>query len=286
MKPVLMFTIATILCLSGLWFGWRADTQLHIWVFDVGQGDGIFIRTPSGLTILVDGGPGDAVLSELGSTLPPWVHELDVVVLTHPHADHYEGLFEIVDRYEVGMFLVPEVCEYDSVSQELLEKVNFENVKLVYVSQEVGVSMVSGGDLCVLSVSIYGDFGESRDRSDVNGCSLVVSVEYGTFHALLTGDLTQSGEESLLKSEWRSNVRAVDVLKAGHHCSHTSSGESFLRMASPELAICSVGADNSFGHPHKEILERFDALGLEYLRTDEWGTIEIVSDGNEWWIED
>ena len=141
------------------------------------------------------------------------------------------------------------------------------------VSLFVG-SYISGGDGCI----------DSADST--NDSSIVAVVSYGDVKVLLMGDAEELTERRLLAGRFRALFRGATILKAGHHCSRTASSDVFLDYSRPELAICSCGKDNSFGHPHEETIERFEERNIPYLRTDELGTIVVSTDGVTWEISE
>lgn len=285
-----------------VWIGEVSDHNLHVYVIDVGQGDAILVRTPAGKNILIDGGGGDYVLVELGQILPPWVRRIDILVLTHPHADHFFGLMDVIERYQVG------AVWWNPVYHGMPEYRYF--VKLVAELEDEGilVASVSDGDFWTeggVEVQVLwpspwrsgdtalsdkekvwcdemGILCNSSYDGNVNNDSILVLVEFGEFSILLMGDAEHEVEAELIGRDGDSRLREIDVLKAGHHCSRTASGSDFLEFVSPQVAICSCGEENKFGHPHEETLENFEDLGVRYFRTDIDGTVHIESNG-DWW---
>jgi len=285
-----------------VWLGNISDRNLHVYVIDVGQGDAILMRTPEGKNILIDGGGGDYLLVELGAVLPPWVRQIDILVLTHPHADHFFGLMDVIERYEIG------AVWWNPVYHGMLEYRYF--VELVTDLDDGGILVVnvgegdfwaeSGVEVRVLWPNLtrggdraLGDKEEiwceemrimcnPRYDGNLNNDSIVVLVEFGEFSVLLMGDAEHEVEAEILSGIGASRLGSVDVLKAGHHCSRTASGSDFLKIVKPQVAICSCGVDNKFGHPHEETLENFEDLGIRYFRTDVVGTVHIESNG-DWW---
>jgi competence protein ComEC len=237
---------------------------------DVGQGDSILIMPEPGYQILIDGGPGDFVLSKLGQYMPPWDMEIEVVALTHPHQDHVEGLVDVLGRYRVLNIIYNPVC-YPSKTYENFEKLAKDDVSLLYKGKD---EPVSRGDSWLLD-ALYPQQVDYRDCytvSNINNASVVMYFQYKDLKVLLTGDAEIEQEEAMIKADL---LVQADILKAGHHCSRTSSTEQFLDIVKPKLAICSTGKDNSYGHPHQETLERFRAHQIQYLDTAVEGDIVI-----------
>lgn len=280
----------------GVWhFRYECDSSVYVHVFDVGQGDAILVEIPSKKTILVDGGPGDYVLEELGSSLPPWIRSIDTIVLTHPHADHLEGLLDVLERYGVEEIYLNPIC-YDNRSYDyLLEEVYEIGIEVVVLGP-LGyfVESVSGVEIgyfsrysieCgvgVFSVAFKGG-GCGECSLDLNNSSIVVVVSNVKGSVLLMGDAEVEVEVQLYQmilSVMKCNK--FEVLKAGHHCSRTASSDEFLDLVRPDVAICSLGRDNKFDHPHVETIDRFDSHGISYYRTDIDGTITIEINSEGW----
>jgi len=253
------------------------DGLAHIWFLDVGQGDSEFIQAPNGNQILVDGGPDNKVLQELGRIMPFYDHSIDAVVLTHPHADHLRGLIEVLKNYEVGRVLEnkipcdsPECLEWDKVEQ-----------KSEMVQAAVG-QIIDLGEGVELKV-IYARQPDARADAAKNAHDymLVTELEYGSEALLLMGDAEKKIEQTLAVD---GNINA-QFLKVGHHGSKTSTTAQFLNAVKPEAAFIELGAGNPYGFPHPEVIKRLDDLGIKYYRTDTDGTVELVLDGENYKIE-
>lgn len=279
MRREIIFQIAV----SALWVFIKvlsvpdADTEV-ISVLDIGQGDAILVQFPEGTTMLVDGGPGARVLSEVGDVLVPWERNIDIVVLTHDHDDHFNGLFDIFFRYQVGVLLVREKKCQSIQCKSLLELATKRGVIVVDVEEmENGTKVIFGG----AQMSILYSSGVTSGDS-VNNASIVIITRYSEFSALLTGDLEKNGEIEIISKFADVFSDNLSMLKAGHHCSRTASSDELLNAVKPVLAVCSVGEGNRFDHPHKETLEKFRERGVSYLRTDLNGRITIETDGRQW----
>lgn len=259
------------LALTTAWSSSQPDGQLHVVFLNVGQGDAVFIQTPSGRQLLVDGGFYPSVLNDqLGRQMPFWDREIDLVVATHPDADHVSGLVGVFERYRVGRLITEgsglgASPVYDAV---LLAA---EGGKTAVYPARAGetIHIDDGVDLHILHP------GDQRDESR-NENSVSMRLVYGQFTLLLTGDAEEHGEQAMLQSGLP--LQSL-VFKAGHHGSRSSSTAPFLAAVQPRIAVISSGADNNFGHPHLEVLERLTAVGATILRTDQLGTIEFISDG-------
>jgi len=253
------------------------DGRLHVHFLDVGQGDAIFIQCPNGQQILVDGGPSPSVLlSQLGRRMPFWDHSLDLVVLTHPEVDHVGGLVDVLERYDVGLVLdLGQECS--SATCEAWRTL-IEDRAVPYRKAEAGMQITLCDDLLLDVLHPPAEL-ITNTSSDSNNNSVVLRLEYGHFSMLLTGDVQWEAEEVLLASG--QPVESL-VLKVPHHGADTSLTLPFLEAVNPELAIISVGADNSFGHPDEPTLHKLE--GIATYRTDQHGCMEVVTDGKRYWV--
>lgn len=257
------------------------DDKLHVSFFDVGQGDAILIQTPSHQNILIDGGPDPQRINlELSKKLPFWDRTIDLMISTQPQADHITGLVEILQRYKVKQVLEPGVPYDSSIYQEWLKLVEEGQIKheIARVGQEIDLGQ--GIKLEVLNPPVELLQGTSHDV-DNNG--VVMKLSWGEVSFLFTADIREEAEFELIGQ--RADLRST-VLKVAHHGSKTSTSPQFLAVVAPEIAVISVGADNPFGHPSPQVVERLvDRLGegKVYL-TSENGTIEFITDGEKLWV--
>jgi len=264
-------------CASLVWLGLRGspDGRLHIFFLDVGQGDAIFISTPDGRQILVDGGPSpDALLDELGDVMPFWDRSLDLVVLTHPDADHMNGLLVVPERYRIGRVVDSALSAGSDDAAAWAAVLSTSEIPHITVFR--GAQLRAGNVLLTvlgppanLSAAAAGD----------NAASLVLRLDYGRTSALLTGDAPEAVETEMLAATLPLDV---DVLKVGHHGSADSTSGAFVAAVSPQLAVIQVGSGNSFGHPAPAVLDRL--RDVEVLRTDLNGRVEAISDGTAWQV--
>jgi competence protein ComEC len=257
------------------------DGHLHVAFLDVGQGDAILITTPQGRQILVDGGPGSSALtSALGQRMPFWDRSIDLVVLTHADTDHISGLVEVLQRYDVGGWLDSGLPADDPAylqCQALLD-----NAHVPHHAVRIGDSLDLGRGVAIDVLHPQRQGAQAGDAQD-NDNSVVLKLTWNQTSFLLTGDLEAQGESELLQS---GHSLAADVLKVGHHGSGGSSSPQFLAAVAPNYAVISVGADNRFGHPDPEVLDRLaDVVQVTVLRTDEQGSVEAITDGTQIWIK-
>lgn len=254
----------------------RSDGRLRVAFLDVGQGDAIFIQSPNGRQMLIDGGyyPSDT-LDELGRQLPFWDRSIDIVIATHPDADHVTGLVDVVERYEVSRLITNGADEESDSAYAALLATAAERGAAIHPARKGEVINLDQG----VTIEILHAGGAETDNR--NDASVVARLDYGLLSVLLTGDAESGAELAMLGSH--QNLDSV-VLKAGHHGANTSSSAPFLAAVGPQVVIISAGKDNRYGHPHPAMLERVESVGAAVLRTDEMGTLELVSDGQwMWW---
>jgi competence protein ComEC len=259
----------------GLWGGMSLpDGQLHLWYLDIGQGDAILGRLPAGEWLLIDGGPDNTVLTKLSQLMPFYERSIDLVVLSHPHADHLNGLVEVFQRYEVKNLLLTGVKYQYSGYDKLLKVAREKGVKIwVIDGNDFRIGKV-GLDIVYPKINLNG-----RGMENVNNSSVVFRLISGDFIALFSGDLEMEKEKEL-SGDQQLRLNA-DVLKAGHHGSKTSNTEIFLRRIEPRWAVISCGVGNKFNHPFAGTVENLQRIGAAIYRTDLDGTIAITVDVNQ-----
>lgn len=223
-------------------------------LFNVGQGDSILIQKGN-FEILIDGGPDDTVVYKIGEYLQWDDNVIDVVVITHMHDDHYKGIKYLLERYDVGLFLLSPNCV------DMCEE--FKSYNYIEITQGMNLNYKN------IQVDILWPRDGELDEN-LNNDSIVLFLQYLDKKILLMGDAEEDVEDILL-DRYEANIKNIDILKAGHHCSKTASTYDFLQIVNPKLSICSCGEDNKFGHPHKESIENFNQLNLEYYITWEEG---------------
>ncbi|NMC09339.1 MBL fold metallo-hydrolase [Candidatus Microgenomates bacterium] len=232
-------------------------------ILDVGQGDSIFIQKGN-FQMLIDGGEDISVLYEISKYMGYEDMNIEVVVLTHPHSDHLGGLFEIFERYEIGEVWINPI-EYDSDMYDFLLEMDLPFKEIdegeIYEINDWRVEVLFSGD------EIYGKTG------NLNNASIVLELTANEKKFLFMGDAEIEVEEYLLE---KNLLEDINVLKAGHHCSKTASSDAFLDIVKPEVAVCSYGAGNSFGHPHDETIQNFVERNILILSTEEKGNVWVL----------
>jgi len=269
---ILLLVILLGLCLFSL-----PDGKLHVFVLDIGQGDAILIQTPTNERILIDGGPNDKVLQQLGKVMPFYEKTIDVMILSHPHADHINGLIEVLKRYKVKTVIMSGARYGYAGYSTFLEEVSKRNVPIVYAGATRGAVPTDyrlGGT--VLDMIFPFESEQGRSFENQNNGSVVFRLLYGEKAFYFSGDLEIEGEEKLAESNLDLHA---DFYKAGHHGSRTSSSPPLLDRIQPEYAAISCGVDNQFHHPHPITLQHFRERKIATYRTDLDGIIEAVSDG-------
>jgi competence protein ComEC len=258
----------------------RPDDRLHVSFLDVGQGDAILI-SKGNQQVLVDGGPSpQAITLELSDKMPFWDRTIELVVLTHPNADHITGLVEVLDSYQVEQVLSPDIdCEL-AICDEWLRLIEDKGIE--YTSACAGQRIEFDG--VVIEVLNPQNPLLLGTESDADNNGVVLHVSFDDISFLLTADIMWQGEFELITQR---AIPQCTVLKVAHHGSATSTTPEFLAVASPQIAVISVGADNGFGHPNNEVIQRLEEeIGAENIyRTDEESTIEFITDGERLWVE-
>ncbi|MDA8228619.1 MAG: ComEC/Rec2 family competence protein [Desulfitobacterium hafniense] len=242
---------------------------LKVTFIDVGQGDSILIKTPSGKHLLIDGGPKEGEEAVLSTLKTKGVTDLSILV-THNHADHISALDDVVKQYKVNKIYMPEMPAKASVSMEkFLTTVQNKGLKL---------SKASAGLKLDLDEEVKAELVAPlrQEYEEENNYSAVLRLNYGETNFLFTGDAESLSEKDMLDSKM--DLKAT-VLKIGHHGSQSSTSEKFLKAVSPKYAVISVGKDNDYNHPSDRILKRLQDLKVQTYRTDLYGTITVESDG-------
>jgi competence protein ComEC len=254
-------------------FDLKNNKILEVNFFDVGQGDAIFIETPTRHQILIDGGPSSKIIEKLAKEIPFWDKTIDLIILTHPEKDHITGLLEVLKRYKVGNILWTGIARGIPEYREWLNLIEKEkaNVKIAKAGQKISCKN------CQWKIEIFYPFEslEGMEFEDSNNTSIVSKLIFGNSPFLFTGDIYADVEESLALTPFDLNSK---ILKVAHHGSKTSSSEKFLERVSPEIAVISVG-ENKYGHPSKETLKILEKYGIRVLRTDREGDIKVFSNG-------
>lgn len=268
MRQRLIWSCVLLLLLANF-YTWRgvaarAAGQPTIHFLNVGQGDAILI-TSGDRQVLVDGGPDNSALSEIGRIMPTGDRTIDLVILTHPHADHVTGLFSVLERYRVNEILATFV-EYDSsLNREWLKAVSQSGARLNYVDPADDYRFNN------LYIDTLLPLTSSAQSADINDDSIILRVGGDRSSVLLMGDAGFAVEDSLL------NIYpgiSADILKVGHHGSRYGSSLNFLQRLNLASAVISVGP-NSYGHPAPDTIDRLNQVGAKLYRTDQSNTVQF-----------
>lgn len=271
-------SIFTILLLTVNVFLFRLDWQnshssLTFAMLDVGQGDSLFIESPTGTQIMVDGGPPRKVLGPLQRVMSPFDKNIDALIIANPDADHIGSFLDILKNYKVGIVFESGTLTDSKIYQSLREEMKKQNIPDILLKR--GMKLDLGGGV-VIDV-LFPD----RDVSTwaTNEGSVVARLSYGETSVMLTGDAPIKTEKIILSENSAAQLEST-ILKVGHHGSRTSSSSSFVEAVSPIYALISDSKDNTYGHPHQETLDTLAQFGAQIFRTDLLGTIIMKSDGN------
>ena len=246
--------------------------ELIFAALDVGQGDALYVESPTGTQILFDAGPPRKVLGQLSRVMPPFDRTIDAIVITNPDLDHIGGFADVLEAYKVEKVFEPGTAGDSKVYQNIKAEIKDRNIPDIVVRRGMRLHLGGGAVIDILF--------PDRDVSDwtTNDGSVVARLAYGNTSIMLTGDASVDTERIILEENTAARLRST-VLKAGHHGSRTSTSAAFLQAVAPDYAVISTGADNKYGHPHQETLKILNEFGVKILRTDILGAIILKSDG-------
>lgn len=245
-----------------------SDSRLTVHVIDVGQGDSILIES-KGHFMLVDAGMNDQAQTVTDYLNCQGVKTLDYVIGTHPDADHIGGLDAVINSFDVKQVFLPPKEHTTKTFEDVLDAIMDNGLT---ITKPVPGSQYQLGEASFTIVAPVGDY-----QDDLNNWSIGIRLTCQNRSFLFCGDAETQAEQDICASG--ADIQA-DVLKLSHHGSSTSSSASFLDEVNPSIALISCGKDNSYGHPHKEILAKMERRNITVLRTDQLGTIILSTDGN------
>jgi competence protein ComEC len=261
-----------------IWLGVASKQQedvVTIAFLNIGQGDAIFIESPTGNQIIIDGGPARKILSELRKVMPFYDRSINTILVTNPDADHYAGFIDVLRGYKVREIIYPGTHSDTSTYAYYKNEVIKEQASTTIARRGMVYNLGGGAELYILF--------PDRDISnlDSNAGSTIAKLVYKNTSVMLTGDATSATENYVvdLSGEIPDGGIQSDILKVGHHGSRTSASEKFVRAINPRYAVVSYGCNNRYGHPHKETVELYQKLNIPLLSTCEHGTIIMKLDG-------
>lgn len=243
-------------------------------MLDIGQGDALFIESPTGTQLLIDAGPPRKILSQLSRVMPPFDRSIDAIIITNPDADHIGGFLDVLKTYKVGKVFESGTFNDSKTYQNLKNEIKNKNIPEVLAKRGMRLNLGGGAVIDILF--------PDRDVSSwtTNDGSIVAKLSYGSASVMLTGDSTSETEKIILAENSQKQLNST-ILKVGHHGSRTSSSSDFVKAVSPIYALISDGKDNKYGHPHQETLETLSLVGAKIMRTDLLGTIVFKCDRME-----
>lgn len=241
---------------------------------DVGQGDCELIRV-NGINILIDSGDCDFQSAVAGFLRYSGVERIDIAIASHPHSDHYGAMPHILNEFEVGLFLMPELPD------EMIPRgTEYERLLTVIADKEINARYITSGERFELGEDSYLEILSPLyfDYDELNDFSAAVRFVHGETSFLFTGDMQEASERDLVES---GAFIDSDVLKIGHHGSAGSSCAELLNAVTPDIAVIEAAAYNYYGHPRTEVIERLFAAGCGTIySTANNGNIVVISDGN------
>lgn len=284
MRKLLPIILLVVLLILGINLGKRIsqtperfgqEGKLTVHFIDVGQGDCILIRTPDGRNILVDGGDREAADRISRYLLSQGVRRIDMLIISHAHADHIGGLPALFDNFGISC-VVDSGCEHASpIYEDLLRKIEERRIDYRLVGKDQIPIPSKDINLDLLRM----EAGDDTD-SELNNSSIIALIRYKDVGVLLTGDIQYQAEAQLLATH--RNLKA-DILKVAHHGSADSTSNEFLEVVKPTYAVISVGSENEYGHPARSTIRRLNAAGVKVFRTDRDGDVVFSTDGE--WID-
>ena len=248
----------------------NANGTVEISYLDVGQGDAAYIKV-NDMDILIDAGPKSDVDKLIKQLEEKNIDDFEIVIATHPHEDHIGGMTKVLQTYKVENFYMPKKEHSTKVFENMIKEVEKQGLKAKVLKEGVKIDIGEG--------ALLETFSPIQDSYDnLNNYSPIMKLTFGNKSFLFTGDAEKDVEAEVL-SKYKDKLDS-DVIKFGHHGSSTSSSQSFIEAVSPDYGIISCGVDNSYGHPHREILKLIQDMNIEAYRTDIQGQITVISDGN------
>jgi len=276
MTKKIIFAIIIILILSFYYFYEKNDKLLNLVFIDVGQGDAILIKSANGKNILIDGGPDSDLVEKISKFIAYRNNKIDLIIITHPHRDHYYGLISVIKKYKTQKII------YSGIDINLAD---YNYMKKIINDYNLELIKPKLGDEYKIDEDLYFQITympKTKTVENLNDASVSIKLTYKNFHAIFNGDSSCEIENIILKDN--TNLKSK-IFKASHHGSKYSNCDNLLNAIKPEITIIQSGVDNKFDHPHQEAVDRIKKSGSKILRNDELGNIIIKSNGENYEIE-
>lgn len=275
---IFVFSIIVILIKISFWL----DPRTKVVFCDVGQGDASYIRVRNKIDILIDAGPDKKVLNCLGKYMPFWDRKIELVIISHPQKDHFGGLLFAIDRYQIDKILIPPIKNKSSSFSSLIKKINFKKITLFPITAGVEIKVFNDQIIFLWPTKDFVKKNTVFENNilktgviDSNHFSLIFLFQEEDNKLLYTGDASPLVSNRLI-SQYKNNLdlfNNLKIIKIPHHGSKNGLTENFLKLTKPQFAVISVGKNNSYGHPAREILSLLELKKIKIKRTDEDGNI-------------
>lgn len=274
MKKLMTLIVLLVVALSSSFVYYYKKTsppkELEVHFIDVGQGDATLIRTPDGKNMLIDAGSKSKAPVLLDYLKSEGIQQLDVVIATHPDEDHIGSMSDVIKKFEIGDFYMPNKIHNTLTFEHMVTLLQKERIAVHEALAGDAIPFAENAELLVFSP-------EQKDYPNNNAYSIVCQLTYGKTSFLFTGDSEAINEYAMIKSfgeQLKSNV-----IKLSHHGSDSANSPDFLKTVQPIAAVVSCGYNNQYKHPHAAVLRTLKNLGIPLYRTDLQGTIIFFSDG-------
>ena len=265
-KQIILILTFSLFIFFGYFLFQNLDSKTKIVFCDVGQGDATYIRVKNKVDVLIDAGPDKKILNCLGKHMPFWDKKIEIAFLSHPNKDHYQGFFFINGRYKIERFVTVESPFVSPSYKNLIEALKKNQVLILKKFQGDQINILNDRFLFLWPAKNY-------FSSEDNDYSHLLLFQEDDFKALFTGDASPKILNLIVKTNSIDFIKNINLIKIPHHGSKNGLTKNFLSISNPKIAVISVGKNNTYGHPAKEVLEMLKAQKVKIKRTDEEGNI-------------